>query len=395
MKKTAIAICCFAFTQLPVFGQDSATVEAPDTNKICPSKVQVTLITPIGSNGLKAWECTHQVSINILAGHSAGLDGIEIGGFYNGISNDAKGFQFSGFANYVGGNTDAGQFAGFCNVGMGNVQGVQAAGFINVGGATVKGGQLAGFVNISTKGFHGVQASGFANVSNGNSRGFQGAGFMNLQHGDVKGIQLAGFMNLSSGRVEGLQGAGFVNVAKKLKGLQLGFINLVDSLEEGVQIGFFNHASNGIHDIELGTNETFLVNVKYKTGSNKFFTFFSGSAMPSNGKSAWAIGYGLGARKPLTKRWYVEPSLAVNQVHEDQGWNRYYLNLQHRLELNLGLDLKALRLSVGPSFNVWVSNREEAGSLVGSRLIPYRTNYVKGVDVLTIMYPGFQANLAF
>jgi len=80
-------------------------------------------------------------------------------------------------------------------------------------------------------------ALGFVNGSTGQSAGLSWSFILNYAE-DYKGVQWAA-VNYTEGDFFGWQ-AGFVNYAGKLTGLQLGFVNLADSAETGVQIGLVN-----------------------------------------------------------------------------------------------------------------------------------------------------------
>jgi hypothetical protein len=95
-------------------------------------------------------------------------------------------------------------------------------------------------------------ALGIANGSTGNSSGFSLALVLNYAE-NYKGVQWApinrvqadmtgwqaGFINYTGGYLQGVQ-TGFLNYAGRLRGLQLGLINLADAASSGLQIGLIN-----------------------------------------------------------------------------------------------------------------------------------------------------------
>ena len=81
-------------------------------------------------------------------------------------------------------------------------------------------------------------ALGLVNGSRGQSSGLS-LGFFGNYAENYEGAQLAGIGNYASGKITGLQWAA-VNYAVKLNGLQLGLVNIAETTEQGVQIGFFN-----------------------------------------------------------------------------------------------------------------------------------------------------------
>ena len=81
-------------------------------------------------------------------------------------------------------------------------------------------------------------ALGFVNGSTGNSSGVSLSLLANYAE-DYKGAQLAFIANYASGTFTGLQWA-FVNYADNLNGLQLGFVNVAKTSQQGLQIGLIN-----------------------------------------------------------------------------------------------------------------------------------------------------------
>ena len=59
----------------------------------------LSFITPLGTNGIESWNTINHFSLNLFAGFSGGLEGIEIAGFANGLKEDMKGIQIAGFCN--------------------------------------------------------------------------------------------------------------------------------------------------------------------------------------------------------------------------------------------------------------------------------------------------------
>jgi hypothetical protein len=95
-------------------------------------------------------------------------------------------------------------------------------------------------------------ALGIINGSVGDSAGLDWALILNYAD-DYKGVQWApinytkhdslgwdgGFINYTGGLMTGLL-TGAVNVSQKLRGVQFGFVNYVETTDAGVQIGFIN-----------------------------------------------------------------------------------------------------------------------------------------------------------
>lgn len=148
---------------------------------------------------------SRRLSLNILGGYTAGLDGLELGGLVNIDAEFTCGVQMAGLANLT----------------FGPVQGAQLAGILDVGGR-----------------LDGVQA-----------------GLVNLVTGDVVGAQV-GLVNLAGGRVRGAQ-IGLVNVSSTST-FSLGLINIfrdgrleLDAWgqESGLLMAGIKHGSGRFHNI--------------------------------------------------------------------------------------------------------------------------------------------------
>jgi hypothetical protein len=300
--------------------------------------IQVSLITPLGTNGMESLDITNKISINILAGGSGGVNGVEGAGFANLTMKDVKGVQGAGFANVVLGNVHGCQMAGFTNVSMGDLKGAQLAGFLNVNEGTMKGVQGAGFVNYNQKDVTGLQGAGFANVTLGNH----------------KGAQLSGFANYTNGDMEGLQASGFFNYAKKVKGVQLGFLNIADSVD-GASIGFLSFVKKGLHQVEVSADELFYTNVSIRTGGCSFYNVFSSGFSPSGGTTLWQIGYGAGTSFRINEKMRADV-MAIGH-HVSKGL--FYNGTSELYRLYIGVEYKLANkcyIAAGPTFNLYLGD---------------------------------------
>src|SRR3989339_239313 len=425
---------------------------------------QVSLLPFVGSNYTLSGTATNNLSLNILAGYSGSVDGIELGGLFNIVKNDVKGLQMAGWGNIVGNNTEGIQMAGYFNLNMGSVtgaqlagfqntlrgemHGIQVSGFNNVTTQHVDGAQITGFVNVALKdvrlaqvaGFvnyggniGGIQASGFVNVAMGdvemaqltgfvnygkNIGGLQAAGFVNYADGDVDaaqlagfvnvcnsvtGTQLAGFVNVAYDTVEAFQGAGFVNyggsvtgtqlagfvnvatventgfqgaafvnITQILNGVQLATVNVCDTVESGVPIGFFSFVRKGYHVVELSSDETFFANVAFKTGTARFYNIFKFGKSTAN---LYSYSYGLGFKRPLKGKHSLDfdftfstlqdngnQTVSVGKLFKFQPWYSYRV-------------AKYFTLAVGPSVSVYNAKIQDSESLFNN--IAFHPFYTK------------------
>jgi len=228
-----------------LLGQDDNLVYRP---------AQVSIITPLGTNGASSHMVVNKVSFNIFAGYHAGVSGVELGGFCNFLKYDVHGVQLAGFTNIIGRDVYGAQGSGFVNISKGYVYGAQGSGFVNIAADSAKAIQGTGFVNYCGGDFKGVQGSGFVNVGLGDVEGVQGTGFANVAYGNLKGMQGSGFTNVALGKVDGVQATGFVNVSlHSLDGVQAsGFVNVaMDSIEAVQASGFLNIALGKMKGAQL------------------------------------------------------------------------------------------------------------------------------------------------
>lgn len=372
------------------------------------------IIYPLSSNGTEAGKYVNEISVHLLGGYAAGLEGFEVSGFGN-IENDfVYGAQLAGFFNLVKNDVEGAQFAGFVNLNGGFTRGAQFAGFVNVVIDSAEVGQFAGFANVNTGKTTGAQFAGFMNVTTNPVNAGQFAGFVNYAHG-VNGVQLSGFLNVAIGDVKGFQGSGFINVARNVKGVQLGILNLADSMD-GVPIGLLSIVrKNGYRRLEIWGSETMQGNIAFKTGVDKFYNIFAFGTQFSDDEFRWAAGYGFGSNFYTGKKFSMNLDLISYHVFEEDakyrnenviensgGTVRVYqsdLNILNTLRLGLNFQLaNHLGVFVAPTFNVMVSEvvNKETGE-IGSNMAPSWTFYDKTFDNRTNvkMWPGFNAGLRF
>lgn len=403
---------------------DSVTTSKPDYIK---RPFQVSFVAPLSSNGLEAGKVVNTVSLNIISGYAAGLEGVEFAGVLNMENDYVKGAQFAGVGNLVkknvtgaqfagvfninGDTIHGGQFAGFVNVAAQAREAAQFAGFANVTGSAMKGAQFAGFANVN-KGITGPQAAGFANVVGGDMKGGQAAGFANVNRGttagpqfagflnysgkDAKSAQFAGFSNITNGEHIGVQVSGFLNFAHRLKGVQIGFINVADTVD-GVQIGFLSISKKGYRRLELWGSEALTVNAAFKMGSRQFYNIFAVGAQTFGDEFRWGWGYGFGSELRLSQGMALNIDAIAYHINEDEVFTDD-LNLLNVLRANLGVRLAGhTYLFAGPTFSVMVSNHASGDDgKLGSGVAPSWVSYNETHrDTNVKMWPGFNVGIRF
>ncbi|MDX1943329.1 MAG: STN domain-containing protein [Saprospiraceae bacterium] len=373
---------------------------------------QVSILPFIGTNMLQSAEVTNKLSLNVLWGVNGGVDGVEVGGFFNHIKNDVHGVQVAGFGNTVGGNTVGTQVSGLFNVNKGSVQGVQASGLFNVSGET-DAVQVGGLFNVTRADFAGVQASGLFNVSKGKADGVQASSLFNIAGGKTK-AQFSSLFNVAHD-VEIAQISSLLNKGKNVKGLQIGLINIADSTS-GVPIGLLNIIKNGYNRVEFSAGDALYANFALKLGARSFYNIFHFGArwdditltkMTPDSKEpieesgtlmSWGLGYGFGTTIGFGPRTLMNIEAVTIHVNELEEWTEE-LNLLNQLRLLI--DVRTGRhtsLFAGPVGSIMVSKlRRSDYNADGSMIAPYtfynKTSPTNGSNVQ--MWVGFNAGVRF
>jgi hypothetical protein len=302
---------------------------------------QLSFVPGIGTQGMLSPQITNNFSINILGGYTGGVKVMELGGLFNINKKNVQYVQAAGLFNAVGGTVKGLQMAGIHNLVLDSVRGVQAAGISNF----VKGK------------FNGVQAAGIYNHVTDSMKGLQLAGIGNFSKQKIRGWQIAGIANFSNKEIKGGQIAGIINYTKKLKGVQIGLINIADT-SDGYSIGLLNFVRKGYHKLSISTNETTQLNAALKTGNHKLYSILMAGMNLDNNRKLYSFGYGIGKDSRLNKHLSIITELSTQTLYAG-SWD--YLNQQNKFSLNLQWQpVKGLSFYAGPSFSVFVSDQDIA-----------------------------------
>lgn len=394
--------------------QDSTRAVKPDSNasKLKTVPYQVTLIPPVGSNGINSHESVNNISLNIIAGYNGGVEGIEIGGFGNAIKEDVNGFQVAGFGNAAGGNLDGIQVAGFANAISGSSSGIQIAGFTNhvdkqsktiqIAGfsnqvmRSQSGGQIAGFANYSADSLEGFQIAGFGNYSGNDSKTIQLSGFGNAAIGDVQGAQISGFGNHAE-NLEGVQVSGFINKADTVKGYQISLINVADTFESGFPVGLLNLVKNGYTAFNIGANELTQAEFALHMGMEPFYNVFTLGVSPIPGNPNWSLGYGIGSKVINKEQSKLALELSYHHINEDEIWSTAHNSL-FRFRPTYEFHPKGNKFGIyaGPSLNFLVSSKWDLeGDTFDSSVAPYTILEDEGIHNNYDYWVGAQIGIQF
>jgi hypothetical protein len=203
-----------------------------------------------------------------------------------------------------------------------------------------------GFVNWNKNNFSTVQV-GFINTVGGDMAGLQ-VGFVNTVAGGTRGIQL-GVVNTSINRIDGAQ-VSFFNFTKQLNGLQLGFINYVDSIENGFPVGFLSIVRNGGYKaVELGVSEISPFNASFKIGVERVYSSFIVSYNPFDDgiRNQIIWGVGLGSIIPIGQKFFFNPEITTHHGINERF--QHYLGIVLSFGYTITSNLSVL---AGPSL-VW------------------------------------------
>jgi hypothetical protein len=340
---------------------------------------QSSLIPGLGTHGKLGAQVVNKVSLNMIGGYTAGLNGYEVAGVFNIDKKDVKYVQVAGIFNIVGGKMTGVQASGMHNqvldslkgvqisgisnivrnsfVGMqasstynraqGNGNGVQTSGVLNVTGGYTHGVQAAGVLN-RTEELHGVQIAGMGNIASDTVLGAQLSGIFNYTK-KVEGVQISGIGNIATDTVRGLQVSGMFNYAKMLKGVQVGIVNIADS-SDGYSIGLLNIVKKGYHQLVIYNDEMQDLNLAYKSGNNKLYTILMGGMSLNSNEKAYSLGLGLGhifrvSEKLNISAEFVSQAVYLGNWENTQSLNRFQGALNYRLR-------KGITLFGGPAFTL-------------------------------------------
>ncbi len=341
--------------------------------------VQVQILPFLGTNAERSHTMTNNFSVNVFWGANGGVDGVEIGGLVNTVTNDVEGIQIAGLANTVGGSVSGTQVGGLFNVVEGHTHGIQLAAGFNVTRQT-DAVQVGGLFNIAAQDASGLQLAGAFNVGSGKA-GVQAAALFN-RSGDSTRTQLAGLFN-SAGDVSGAQVSALFNKARYVKGFQLGLINVADTVE-GASFGLLNFVKRGYNRIEVGSGEALYANLGFKLGTRSFYNILHlgarwdrldrtiGETAQQGMYMSWGLGYGIGTVATFNPRWHMNIEAVAIHVNEYEKWTDR-LNLLSQLRLTID-KRTAGRASFffGPVANLMLSKvRDPETGAPGSNIPPY------------------------
>lgn len=217
-----------------------------------------------------------------------------------------------------------------------------------VGGYTagVNGLEIGGLFNINKRDARYLQMAGIFNLAGGNATGLQLAGAHNRALDTVRGAQLALFTNNAGTQLSGFQLSALHNKTHRLKGLQVGLVNVVDT-SQGASIGLLNFIGNGFYKVTYSASDMSNTNVSLKTGTHSFYSELLTSTNISADQKFYSFGLGVGHDFMFSDKVYL--SAEANYQFANTGlWDDRWT--QGKLLLNVQLT-KNISLVGGTTFN--------------------------------------------
>ena len=276
-----------------------------------------------------------------------------------------------------------------------NVRAAQLSSLMNFSTGSTFGLQASGLFN-TTKTMHGLQAAGLFNIS-GNVNGMQAAGLFNVSTKKVSGVQAAGLFN-SASEINGLQTSGLFNRANKVRGVQLGVINIAEE-SDGIALGVFNFIQDGMHHIGLNWDSDNRFDCFFQSGTKHLFLTFGASFdqndldnyEDTDNDMTYMLYAGIGSEFrfwfssidfEVLQKLVIKPSLYPTNSEELYDFNfTQYLIPSFRVTLNV-ISGKALDFSLGTNLDLYVIGQNEQAFAL--------TNHKDGLKGdHSILYPSY------
>ena len=185
------------------------------------------------------------VGIGIFGvGATEDFNGIGVGGFGVGAGRDVQGIMIGGFGVGSGGNVTGLTIGGFGAGSGGNVKGITIGGFGAGAGGDVTGLQIGGFGVGSGGRVTGITIGGFGAGAGGDVRGLTIGGFGAGAGGDITGITIGGFGAGAGGTLRGLAIGGIGVGAPRIRGIIIASAAGGHDVEGGIVAPFYFKIEN-------------------------------------------------------------------------------------------------------------------------------------------------------
>ena len=211
------------------------------------------------------------------------------------VTEECAGVMAAGVYNHVSGPTDGTLLSGVYSFCGGDTRGAMISGVFTWADSSVTGVQLAGLFNHLSGPLMGVQVSSIYNDAE-----------------SVQGVQVSGFVN-SSHDVTGAQ-IGLVNVAGNVSGAQVGLINIATEENQGLALGLFNYAPDGIFGVEAWVDEALVSSLGVAIGTRSLYSLFLCGRDFASDDERWHFGLGWGGRFTFGQ-FFVDTDVLLTSHH--------------------------------------------------------------------------------
>jgi hypothetical protein len=302
----------------PAASADRVRAEVPP---VSPGTWRVSVLPGVSSVGSHPPGTLPSLSLNVLAGRSPAVAGVEVGLVSNAVQGGVLGVQAVAGVNQV----------------RGDVRGAQVAGISNVNGGATHGLQVAGVANVARGGLDGVQISGAANYAGGDSRGAQ-LGAVNMAS-DLHGVQM-----------------GIVNVGGAVDGFQLGLVNVSESVD--APIGLLNVVRGEPLLVTGGLSSGRFATLGLAHGGRRLRYLYLAGLHLSSDITSGGLGVGASLHSPMGRFFFDLDAIAwqlfsadpvalgaMYEIRAVAGWQ-----INRRVAIRVGPSVKALVAPVRDGF---------------------------------------------
>lgn len=195
--------------------------------------------------------------------------------------------------------------------------------------------------------------------------------------------------------VKGAQIAGIYNRGRHVSGMQIGLVNVADSLEDGVALGLVNISKDGLVQPAIEHNDVIDATFAFRSGNEKLYTIlFAGR--DEGDDYLWSYGLGLGTQFNMKSKFVTNFEITTQQLNPE-GQHSDYINILNRVSLNFGFRFaRHLNVAAGPAFNIYVTDDVSHSSDVHGHDIGRSIIYNEIYDCTNVrMWFGYNAAIKF
>ena len=331
--------------------------------------------------------------------------GSAIAGIFNITHGPLKGFQGGGIFTISGGEVRGAEMAGLFTIAHGDLIGLDLGGLftitsgdvhtLDLGGiftivhGSVSGVQGGGLFDMTGGNVEGMQLAGLFNAAAGSLKGFQGSGLVGVAGGDLSGAQVSGLVNVAQGETRGAQISGLFNYGRKVKGTQIGLVNVATEEMDGAPIGLVSYAGDGLLALGLWGSDTSMLNLGLKMGSRYVHSILGGGVHPVGDNRYFSLFAGLGGHIDFDPFW-VDLDLVHYYFQADYHWYGGDPDSVTKFQPTVGYRvIGELSIFLGPTLNFLYSDVRDDASLGYNFWTGDHDEYHMA------LYPGFIAGLQY